>query len=116
VRHWFLKNSLPGFHAGSVGGRNATFEIEEEKIAQEYLVQFFAVFPSTNVKQAALELTEAFNRPVSKQVSFFLFGFHQFYMKVVRRLLKDLNWSRKIPTSFQVWKYTVDNLGNLINY
>jgi hypothetical protein len=70
VRYWFLKNALgSSFHGGKVGGRRtARFDENERPIAMEYLVQYFAAFPTATVQMAANELSEAFNRTVGKKV------------------------------------------------
>jgi hypothetical protein len=70
VRYWFLKNSLgANFHGGAIGGRRrATFSLEEKPVVKEYLVQYFAAFPNATLIMAGEELTEAFQREVSRKV------------------------------------------------
>jgi hypothetical protein len=65
-----LKNALgEQFHGQGVGGRRkGTLSLDEKPIAHEYLIQYFASFPKSILRNAAEELSLAFNKNISKKV------------------------------------------------
>jgi hypothetical protein len=70
IRYWFLKRSENQCHeSGSCGGRRSgTFEILENPVVQQYMIEFLTAFPNSTSNQIADELSFCFSRNVSRRV------------------------------------------------
>jgi hypothetical protein len=79
-----------------------TFEIWEKPVVFTYIVEFLTAFPNSKLLQIANELSFCFDRNVTR--------------KVVWALLREMKWSWKVPTSFQIWKYTQENIEKYLMY
>jgi len=72
------------------------------KLVHYVIVQFFKHSPEAELIDLKQELEDVFNRKVS--------------VPTTQRILKKLGWSWKIPTAFQIKKYTVDNMTRYLDY
>jgi hypothetical protein len=68
IRYWYLK-SEDQHESGSCGGRRfGTFEIWEQPIVQQYIVEFLTAFSNSTIAHISYELSYCFSRNVSKRV------------------------------------------------
>jgi hypothetical protein len=70
IRYWYLKSWEDHSHeSGSCGGwRSGTFQIWEQPIVQQYIVEFLTAFPNSTIAHISNELSYCFSRNVSKRV------------------------------------------------
>jgi uncharacterized protein YuzB (UPF0349 family) len=81
---------------------HCTFQQSEKKVVCQYVIEFLTAFPTSTLKDISEELSACFLRTVS--------------ISVVRKILSEMNWSWKVPTRFQVWKYSQENLEKYLMY
>jgi len=97
VRYWWIKAIDPSFHPGKHGGNSqSTIKPYEIEIFYQCVIAFFRENPLAQVENLRADLVISFERKFSKTV--------------VKRFLKSIGWSWKIPTNFHVDKYLVENI------
>lgn len=101
--YWTKKLLDPTWRSNTHGGRRrGTFTQDELKTINQRILQYLQSRPSASLNSVTEFLSRAYNRRVSKSVT--------------QRLLKKLGWSWRIPTGFQIQKYTLRNMARYLDY
>jgi hypothetical protein len=106
IRYWFIKFHDPeNFHPGDHGGRKnqGTFKTWEFPFVVESVCLFFKENPEASLTEVCEDLSYIFDRRVTKPVA----------SRFLRHVMK---WSWRIPTQFQIQKYSEANIEYYINF
>jgi len=102
ARYWTRKFIDPTYHPHKIGTSHRKIKKYEKPIAFEVVLLSLLENPVSKLNEIALYLGTFFNRRISRSVC--------------SRLLQEMGWSWKIPTKFQIQKYTVENMEIYVDY
>lgn len=102
--YWYRKSFDPHFHASSRNIANELSTFCSWELPQVYVavVDFLKTNPTADLSSVCSHLTERFLRRVTKPVA--------------SRVLKKMGWSWKVPTTFQVAKYSLANMERYVAF
>lgn len=101
--YFAFKALYPQIHSAPHGGdTKSTFKKYELPVVQQVLLSYLEENPTAKRDHLRRHLAFVFSRSVS--------------LTVFSRLTKSLCWSWKIPTTFQIQKYRVDNIIRYLHY
>lgn len=102
--YWYRKVFDDKFHPMRHGGwRNGTFHPDEFQDIHDIVVDYFEAHPLADLSDITKHVSNETGRVVS-------------YPCMSRFLFNHMNWSWKIPTRFQIYKYDVDNIERYFSY
>jgi len=103
VRYWIKKFLNPGFHSGEHGGdHRGHFSPQQQQILMIVIIEFLKIVPTADLAAVTKHVALVSNQDISKST--------------VARLLHKHRWSWKVPTRFQIQKYSAANLIRYLNY
>jgi hypothetical protein len=103
--YWYRKSFDPDFHPFVRKGSDsecATFKSSESEVIQKAIHSHLQNNQHTNLEGVRLMLERTFQRRVLKSVA--------------SRTLQKMGWSWKVPTAFQIAKYSQTNLVHYIDF
>jgi transposase len=102
VRYWLNKFFDPKFHCKQLGGKKGIFTTEQYPILKDEILSFLLKSPRADSYKVRDYIQEMFGVTFS--------------VETMRKILKKLNWSWKVPTKFQTNKYSISNLNYYCDY
>jgi len=103
VHYWVEKFLNPGFHPNNHGGDKTSLFINvQQQLLMKEVVEYLQDNPTADLQAITQHLVNATHTPMSTIT--------------VGRMLKRHRWSWKVPTKFQIHKYSTANLLLYLNY
>jgi hypothetical protein len=97
VRYWVQKLLNPSFHNNPNGGdKRGVFKVFERPIVHQEILYYLRLNPNAKELQIRCHVNFIFKRFIRK--------------RAFSNLMKKMGWSSKVPTKFQIYKYTYKNL------
>jgi len=104
VRHWYRRYFNKALHSQGCGGvRHAKFYSHELPVVITVLLHFLRHHPTSTFTQVHSFLRTAFVPRV-------------FSKSTTSRVLKKIGWTWRVPTRFQIHKYTLNNIVRYTHY
>jgi hypothetical protein len=103
--YWYRKSFDPNFHSfvrKRSDSEYATFKSSESEVIQKAIHSHLQNNQHTYLQEVQLMLERTFQKRVSKSVA--------------SRTLQKMGWSWKMPTAFQITKYSQTNLVRYIDF
>ena len=103
ARYWTKKWCFPSFHNKQLGGpRRAVFQSYKLPVVFWTIQTLLSLHPRSRLHDVRRHLEEMFD--------------HSLSLASVGRYLKKMGWSWRVPTRFQIYKYTIDNMVRYADY